>query len=103
MGLTENDDMIQALAADRPDQPFGFFMTLTQTRSLRSIRTIGGMGCTSDHAGISLGWGSRLHDPRPRSHLWRINARSPASICGRPPKGRDFQRNNSESQSGASG
>jgi hypothetical protein len=23
MGLAENDDMIQALAADRPDQPFG--------------------------------------------------------------------------------
>jgi hypothetical protein len=23
MRLTENDDMIQALAADRPDQPFG--------------------------------------------------------------------------------
>jgi hypothetical protein len=22
----------------------------------------------------------------------RINARSPASICGRPPTGRDFQR-----------
>jgi hypothetical protein len=23
MGLAENDDMIQALAADRPDQPLG--------------------------------------------------------------------------------
>jgi hypothetical protein len=23
MGLAKNDDMIQALAADRPDQPFG--------------------------------------------------------------------------------
>jgi hypothetical protein len=23
MGLAETDDMIQALAADRPDQPFG--------------------------------------------------------------------------------
>jgi hypothetical protein len=23
MRLTKNDDMIQALAADRPDQPFG--------------------------------------------------------------------------------
>jgi hypothetical protein len=23
MGLAENDDMIQALTADRPDQPFG--------------------------------------------------------------------------------
>jgi hypothetical protein len=23
MGLTKDDDMIQALAADRPDQPFG--------------------------------------------------------------------------------
>jgi hypothetical protein len=23
MGLTEDDDMIQALAPDRPDQPFG--------------------------------------------------------------------------------
>jgi hypothetical protein len=24
--------------------------------------------------------------------ICRINARSPASICGRPPKDRDFQR-----------
>jgi hypothetical protein len=30
-----------------------------------------GMGCTSDHGGISLGRGSRLHDPGPGSHLWR--------------------------------
>src|SRR6516225_221562 len=27
--------------------------------------------CTSDHGSISLGWCSGLHDPRPRSHLWR--------------------------------
>jgi hypothetical protein len=27
MGLAENDDLIQALAADRPDQPFGKAIT----------------------------------------------------------------------------
>jgi hypothetical protein len=26
-----------------------------------------GVGCTPDHRGISLGWGSALYDPRPRS------------------------------------
>jgi hypothetical protein len=30
----------------------------------------GRMGCTPDNGGISLGRGSRLHDPRPGSHLW---------------------------------
>src|SRR5216684_438823 len=28
------------------------------------------MGCPPNNGGISLGWGSRLHDPRPGSHLW---------------------------------
>src|SRR5450759_4622297 len=28
------------------------------------------VGCTPDHRGISLGWGSALYDPRPGSHLW---------------------------------
>src|ERR1035437_7356324 len=30
----------------------------------------GRMGCTPNNGGISLGRGSRLHDPRPGSHLW---------------------------------
>ena len=30
----------------------------------------GRMGCTSNNGGVSLGRGSRLHDPRPGSHLW---------------------------------
>ena len=29
-----------------------------------------GVGCSSDDRGISLGWISGLHDPRPGSHLW---------------------------------
>src|ERR1035437_2309130 len=29
-----------------------------------------GVGCTPDHRGISLGWGSALYEPRPGSHLW---------------------------------
>src|SRR5260370_16815058 len=28
-----------------------------------------GVGCTSDNRGLSLGWGSALHDPRPRWDL----------------------------------
>src|SRR5664279_3867103 len=28
------------------------------------------MGCTPNNGGISLGRGSRLHDPRPGLHLW---------------------------------
>src|ERR1035437_4170046 len=28
------------------------------------------MGCTPNNGGISLGRGSRLHDPRPGTHLW---------------------------------
>src|SRR6476659_4299960 len=28
------------------------------------------VGCSSDNRGLSLGRGSRLHDPRPRSDLW---------------------------------
>jgi len=39
MRLTENDDMIQALAADRPDQPFGkSIVTSSQLHSYRLIR-----------------------------------------------------------------
>ena len=48
--------------SDRPQRP-----GLDQ----RHKESDGGMGCTSDHGGISLGRGSGLHDPRPRSHLWR--------------------------------
>ena len=29
------------------------------------------VGCTSDHGGFSLGWGSALYDPGPRSNLRR--------------------------------
>jgi hypothetical protein len=39
MGLTENDDMIQALAADRPDQPFG--QAIVKSSQLHSYRLIG--------------------------------------------------------------
>jgi hypothetical protein len=35
----------------------------------RHSKSDGQMGCTSNHGGISLGWCSALHDPRPRSHL----------------------------------
>ena len=39
MGLTENDDMIQALAADRPDQPFG--KAIVKSSQLHPYRLIG--------------------------------------------------------------
>jgi hypothetical protein len=35
--------------------------------------------------------------------ICRINTRSPAAICGRPPGERDLRANSSESQIGASG
>jgi hypothetical protein len=56
------------------DLLYAFVIVRIDRRDLlgqRHKESDGGMGCTSDHGGISLGWGSRLHDPRPRSHLWR--------------------------------
>ena len=50
------------IVSDRPQRP-----RLDQ----RHKESNGGMGCPSDHGGISLGWGSGLYDPRPRPHLWR--------------------------------
>ena len=99
----------------------GFFATLTQTRSLRSIRTpwrqSPARGCARRSA--IPGWGGprRLtmylatldcatSNPSLRSSPWmrgapqrglsmlirRINVRRSVSICGRPPGERDFQR-----------
>jgi hypothetical protein len=42
-----------------------------------------GVGCTPDHRGISLGWGSALYDPRPRSDL-RHRCHKPTSRHGHP-------------------
>jgi len=39
MGLTQNDDMIQALAANRSDQPFG--EPVVKSSQLHSYRLIG--------------------------------------------------------------
>jgi hypothetical protein len=41
------------------------------------------MGCTSDNRGLSLGRGSRLHDPRPRSDL-RQGRHAPTACHGHP-------------------
>ena len=39
------------------------------------------VGCTSDNRGLSLGWGSALHDPRPGSHL-RYGRHTPTACHG---------------------
>ena len=41
------------------------------------------VGCTPNHRGISLGWGSALYDPGPRSDLWR-HRHAPISRHGHP-------------------
>src|ERR1700757_4655595 len=41
----------------------------------------GGVGCTSDNRGLSLGSGSALHDPRPGSHL-RYGRHTPTACHG---------------------
>lgn len=43
----------------------------------------GGVGCTSDHRGVSLGWRSALYDPRSRSSL-RHRRHAPTACHGHP-------------------
>ncbi len=43
----------------------------------------GRMGCTSNNRGISLGWDSALHGPRPRSDLWQ-RRQAPTACHGHP-------------------
>src|SRR5215471_15397332 len=52
MGLAENDDMIQALAADRPDQPLGKSILPRRNRCGRLVPNAHGMQSTSDDAAI---------------------------------------------------
>jgi hypothetical protein len=42
-----------------------------------------GVDCTPAHRGISLGWGSALYDPGPRSDLQR-HCHTPSSRHGHP-------------------
>src|SRR6201998_2595223 len=53
MGLTENDDMIQALAADRPDQPFGKAILPRRDRCGRLVPNAHGTQSTSDAAAVN--------------------------------------------------
>src|SRR5262249_47645945 len=51
-GLAENDDMIRALAAGRPDQPFGKAILPRRNRCGRLVPNAHGMQSTSDDAPI---------------------------------------------------
>jgi len=53
MGLTENDDMIQALVADRPDQPFGKAILPRRDRCGRLVPNAHGTQSTSDAAAVN--------------------------------------------------
>jgi hypothetical protein len=51
---------------------YGFMIVRIDRRELVwiNVTTDSRVGCSSDNRGLSLGRGSRLHDPRPRSDLW---------------------------------
>ena len=65
---------------------YGFVIVRLHRRSRmdqRHNQADGGVGCTPDHRGIPLGWGSALYDPGPRSDL-RLRCRAATSRHGHP-------------------
>src|ERR1700693_697574 len=82
MSLTKNDDMIQALAADRPDQPFGKAILPRRGRCGRLVPDAHGAQSARDDAGIDPGAiadeGVRSLIPRKRLRYLTCNP-----FCGR--------------------
>src|SRR5882724_3167914 len=65
---------------------YGFVIIRLDRRShldRRHNQPDGGVGCTSDHRGFSLGWRSALYDPRSRSNL-RHCRHAPTACHGHP-------------------
>jgi hypothetical protein len=66
---------------------YGFVILRLHRRDLVWINVTtnpdSGVRCMPNHRGISLGWGSALYDPRPRSDL-RHRCHTPISRHGHP-------------------
>ena len=82
--------------------------TAETSSGLTSQKPDSRVGCTSNHGGISLEWGSALYDPGPRSDLRRYCSAEFASWevetsqLHRPPPGRMVLQNGYSDRSGAS-
>jgi len=65
---------------------YGFVIVRLHRRELVWINVATNpIACTPDHGGVSLGWGSALYDPRPRSDLWhRCQAPTSRGIRDKP-------------------
>jgi hypothetical protein len=97
MHLAQNNDVVQTLALDRSDQSLGKAVLPGRGWCGRLVPNAHGAqsardDATSNPSLSSSPWMRGAPQSGFSMLIRRINARSAVSICGRPPNGRDFQR-----------